>query len=175
MSTVGFETRAIRARKVTARIYPGLPLLVAAMLAVFACFFAVGRATDTSSPRTEALSSLPTAFHSTAIPIHLGSALPIAISSVVSTHHRSTRRNQSISAPAVSAPAQTVVHDVPVAPPRPSVQPVSPPAEQAPPSPASASPAPASASPPSTGGSSGSEGGHSKPSASGGGSFDSSG
>jgi uncharacterized membrane protein YgcG len=168
MSTVGFETRAIRARKVTARIYPGLPLLVAAMLAVFACFFAVGRATDTSSPRTEALSSLPTAFHSTAIPIHLGSAVPIAISSVVSTHHRSARRNQSISTPAVSAPAQAVVHDVPVAPLRPSVQPVSPPAEQAPPSPASASPPP-------TGGSSGSGGGHSKPSASGGGSFDSSG
>jgi hypothetical protein len=167
MSTAGFETRAIRARKVTARIYPGLPMLVAAMLAVFACFFAIGRATGTSSPRAEALSSLPTAYHSTAIPIHLSSALPITISSVVSTR-RSAKRTQSISTPAVSAPAQAVAHEVPVAPQRPSVQPVSPPAEQAPPSPASASPPP-------TGGSPGSEGGHSKPSASGGGSFDSSG
>jgi len=169
MSTVGFETRAIRARKVTARIDPGLPVLVAAMLAVFACFFAVGRATEPGRSRAEAPSSLPTAFHSAASPIHLSSAVPIEIS-LASVHHRSTGRSQPISTPTASAPAQELTPEVPRAPlhSSSSVQPVSPPSEKAPPSPASVSPPPTSES-------SRGAGNHSRPSSNGGGSFDSSG
>ena len=170
MSTVGFETRAIRALRITARIDPGLPVLVAAMLAVFACFFAVGRATEPGSSRAEALSSLPTAFHSAASPIHLSSAVPIEISLAASAQHRSTGRSQPISTPTASAPAQTLAPEVPRAPlhSSPSVQPVSPPSEKAPPSPASVSPPPTSES-------SRGAGNHSRPSSNGGGSFDSSG
>jgi hypothetical protein len=170
MNTVGFETRAIRARRAAARIDPGLPMLVAAVLAVFACFFAIGRATGAGSPRAEAPSSLPTAFHSAASPIHLGSAVPIEISLAASAHHRSSRRSQPISTPTASAPAQALAPEVPRAPlhSSPSVQPVSPPSEKAPPSPVSVSPPPTSES-------SRGAGNHSRPSASGGGSFESSG
>lgn len=170
MNTVRFEPHAIRARSASPRIDPRLRMLVAGMIVVFACFFAVGRATDTSSPRAEALSSLTTTFSSVAIPLHLSGAPPIEISIAVRAHARATGRSRPIPIETASAPAQAAAHEVSPAPLRssPSAQPVSPQPEKV-------SPSPAHVSPPSTNGSSGSGGGHSKPSATGGGSFDSSG
>ena len=170
MNTVRFETSATRARRATARIDSRLAMLVVAMLTVFACFFVIGRATDTRSARAEASSSVTIALNSAAIPIALSGAPPIETPSAAGAHARISRRSQSISTQTVSAPAQTVVHEVSRAPLRSPqlAQPVASRPEKAP------SP-PASASPPSTSGSSGTGGGHATPSSSGGGSFDSSG
>ena len=171
VSTMHFDTRALRARRATARIDPRLVALVAGMLIVFACCYAIGRATATGGSRVGEASGLQAASFSGAVPIQLSSAPPIAIPTVVRV-----QRHANVPTPAVvpirTAPAPAhklapAVSDVPAPLPQ-ATQPAPPKVDSAPQTP------PASGPPTSTGGSKG-EGGGSKPSTSGGGSFDSSG
>lgn len=162
-------------------------IVVASACAVFACFFAIGRATDTGSVST--VESLPIASVSAPVPASLSTAPPLALASVTAGHAQPSPQRQSSSSITASPPRQALAADVSrasLSSPSPAPAASQPAAEtQAPPSaPTSAptvssSPAQAPASHPSpapapTSGSSGGGGG-SSPSASGGGSFDSSG
>ena len=49
MSTVGLERRRIGTGRTGASISPRGPLILMSVAVVFACFFAIGRATDTGS------------------------------------------------------------------------------------------------------------------------------
>jgi uncharacterized membrane protein YgcG len=166
VSTAHLQTRAIRARRATARIDPRFVVLVVAMLVVFAACFAIGRATVASGPPVEELSSLQAASRSAASQIHLSSAPPIEIPEVVSVVRRSSRPASVETAASPSRGSVRVLSSAPLRQPQATVSPA----------PASASPAPApSPSAPSTSGSSRGKAGHSAPAGSGGGSFDSSG
>jgi hypothetical protein len=171
MNAMRFEVRAIRARRrEAARIDPLLPIFVVAVLAVFGCFYEVGRATDAGSARTEPLASLPTSFHSAATAIRLSDAPPIGIPAAVSPHAKGRTSSEPILVQTSTVPAQAVTHEVSRTPLH-----LPQPAGVVSPAPAETAPAPASPAPPSTNGSSGNEGSGSKPSSGGGGSFDSSG
>jgi hypothetical protein len=142
MNTARIERREILTGRGSPHIDHRGPIVVASIFAVFACFFAIGRATGAgSASRAEAPSSLPASV-SAAIPIRLSGAPPIEISSAASAHERVNRRSRSISIRTASSPAQALAPEIPRAPlhSSPSVQPVSPPPEKAPPSPASVSP-----------------------------------
>jgi hypothetical protein len=80
VSAIDFQTRAIRARRATARIDPWFAALVAAMLVVFAAFFAIGRVTV--DRQVEAPSGLQAASSSAASAIRLSSVPPIAIPAI---------------------------------------------------------------------------------------------
>jgi len=191
VSTLGYETRAIRVRRrATAGVYIRLAILAAAMLAVFACFFAVGRVTDTGGSRVEASPELPASFQSVATSIGLSGAPPIETPPVLDAHRDVSTASRSVASHPAAAPARTSAREAVDAPSPPRyTQPISPSPAKALPSPVAVSPpsagAPSSSSPsssspsggaPSSGESSGGGGGgHSEPSSNGGGSFDSSG
>jgi uncharacterized membrane protein YgcG len=166
----------------TSRVHtdPRLVIAVAVVCAVFVCFFAIGRATDAGRvARSEAPSALPVARAGAAIPVGLGSAPPLDAGAAGSP---ASPPSQPSSAPAPSAAAQPLARQAFPAPvqlsqPAPSIsaapRPTSAPAPAPAPSPAPTRSLPTSESPGSGGASSGS--GASTPSASGGGSFESSG
>ena len=173
MSTVGIDRRRIRTGRGGPSISPRGPLVVVSLAVVFACFFAIGRATDAGNTASTESSSLPAASLRVAVPVRL-SAVP-AIETLLAAPRPAP-------APSSSQPASTLALSPAHAP--------APEASRAPqrlaqPAPSIASTpqeAPAqqvhSAAPPSvpsTNGSSHSEGGASKPSARGGGTFESSG
>jgi uncharacterized membrane protein YgcG len=166
------------------RIDPRLPVLVALLCLVFACFFLIGRATRTGSQvRSEAPSTLPVPSVSAAIPVRLSDVQPIYVATPAPPAPHP--------APPRSAPAPERVAPVPTRAPAPAPVSTPAPSAPAPSAPASSAPAPApeparsfspppseaprpAPAPPSSGGSSGGGGG-STPSTGSGGSFDSSG
>jgi hypothetical protein len=155
VSTRPFETRAIRARRVTARIDPMFAALVVAMLVVFAACFAIGRATDPNGPDGAESPTLQAASRSAARPIRLSGMPAIAIPAVAKVAPQPTLAREIFHAPLRAAP----LRPSPLAPvPDPVVAP---------------SPAKAPVQP--TSGSAGSERSRSRPSSGEGGSFDSSG
>jgi hypothetical protein len=81
VNAIDFQTRAIRARRATARIDPWFIALLVAMLAVFAVFFSIGRATG-DHRQVEQLSGAQAASRSAASPIRLSSVPPIAIPTI---------------------------------------------------------------------------------------------
>jgi hypothetical protein len=157
------------------RIDRRLPIAVATLCAVFACFFAIGRATDTASrSRAEASSTLPVASAGAAIPRRLSDTSPIEIFASAPRPRKRSTPVRAASLPgssirAVSGPAQAASTEV-ASPPSVPVAP-SQPTRSFSPEPAQSSPAPVGGS----NGSSGSGSGSSRHSSSGGGSFDSSG
>jgi hypothetical protein len=182
MNTVGIERRWSRPSGSPPRIGLRRPVALAVALvsvgAVFACFFAIGHATDSRSARAEGpAASLPVASVGAAIPVGLTSAPPIEIYVAPPPPRPSPHPSSPPSAPPTSpAPVQPVAHQAPSAPVA-SPQPApSAPAPRAPErsAPVSQPSAPVSA-PRSSGGSPGSGSGKSQPSAHGGGSFESSG
>jgi len=76
-------------------------IVVATIVAVFACFFALGRATDAGT--TSQVESLPVAPVSASVPVSLTSTPPLDIVSLVSSRPRQSKSN---SAGAVSASGQ---------------------------------------------------------------------
>jgi hypothetical protein len=173
MSTVGLERRRIRTGRAAAFISPRGPLVVVSVAVVFACFFAIGRATDSGSAAPTESSSLPAASLRVAIPVHL-SAVP-AIEALLAAPRLTPApsSSQPPSTPAFSraratAPAASRTQK-PSLQPAPSIAstPQEAPVRQVRPAP------PPSA--PSTSRSTGGEGGASKRSSGGGGTFESSG
>jgi hypothetical protein len=164
MSVTSFETRAIRARRATARIDPRFAALVAVMLAVFAGCFVIGRATDPGGPRGERPARLRAASRSVAHPIRLNGMPAIAIFAVVKAAPERKLAQEIFHGPLRAAAL------------RPEQPEVSPASELAasPPEPA-ASPLPAKAPGRSTSGPVGGEGRRSRPSRGENGSFDNSG
>ena len=171
MSVTSFETRAIRARRATARIDPKFAALVAAMLAVFAGCFAIGRATDPDGPLGEGPPTLQAASRSIARPIRLSGMPAIAVPAIAKVVPQRNLAREIFHAP---------LRDAPLRPEQPAVSPVSEPAAS-PPEPAASPPEPAASPSPtrapvqSTTGPAGSEAGHPRPSSGENGSFDSSG
>jgi len=188
MSSARIERDRLGVGRAGARVDRAVPIAAASVCAVFACFFAIGRAMDTrGASRAEAPSSLPTASVRAAIPVRLSDAAPIEIPSAAPAAAGVRPRRPSAPLPAstrvASAPARasspvraaateapSASREAPRAAPPPS-QPapsVSPAREPAPSSPAGGAPASSKRS-------SGSGGGHSTPSTRSGGSFDTSG
>jgi outer membrane biosynthesis protein TonB len=123
--------------------------------AVFACFFAIGRATAPGSARAEAPLTLPVTSAGAAIPVQLVSAPPIDIFVPAPPPPPTPRpRSQPASAPTTPAPSQAVTPTVESAPapaPQPTPTPQPEPSRPAAPAPAPRAPAPSA---PSSGGSS---------------------
>lgn len=111
MSTVRITKRWFRTERPPLGIDGRAVVIVTCLgVAVFACFFAIGRATSPGSPPPEGLSSsLPVASGGTAIPVRLSSAPPIEIGAVTGTKRQAQSRNVQVSAanPAASAPGPT--------------------------------------------------------------------
>jgi hypothetical protein len=169
--TIRFDTRTSRARGATARIDLPLSLFVIAVIAVFACCFALGRATGGSgSSPGEPGSSLPTSFQSAAAPLGLSDAAPIAIPTSLVVHrdvHGKIAPVVNETSPATGRALAREVARAPLDSPQPA-RAVSVPSAEAPSIPTEVTPSSGS-------GSSGGAAGNSKPATSGGGSFDSSG
>jgi outer membrane biosynthesis protein TonB len=137
---------------------------------VFACFFAIGRATAPSSARAETPVGLPVASVGAAIPVQLVSASPIDIFVPAPPPPRPTPkpRSQPASVPTTAAPVQTVTPSAPAPTPQATPTPQPAPVHQtAPSAPAPSAPQRSAPSTPSSG-----SGGSSH---SGGGTFESSG
>jgi rare lipoprotein A len=78
MNTVRVERRLMRAGRARARLDGRVLIGLACMCAVFACAYALGRASSgATAPRAEALSSIPVTPVSAAIPVHLSTAPPL--------------------------------------------------------------------------------------------------
>jgi uncharacterized membrane protein YgcG len=154
----------------------------AALIVVFACFFAIGRATAGSS-RSEPTVALPVADVPAAVPVGLGAASAIDLASATRVVHHP---HPAAPAPEVAAPAAPLTHEVSRAPlishsapapapapaPRPAPAPAPAPVESHAPAPVETHSAPAPSHSSGGGGGSSSGGGGSS---SGGGSFESSG
>lgn len=120
MSVLGLERRVdpYRARtRIGRRGYAALAL----MAAVFACFFAIGRATGAGgSSAAQTQPSLPVASASAAIPEHLGSTAPIDVGVLAPppAPARATGSSSShaaaAAAPAAVNPPRRLVSDAPV-------------------------------------------------------------
>jgi hypothetical protein len=169
--------RVGRARRTTARIDLRLPIFVAAVLAVFACCFALGRATGGSgSSSGEPGSSLPTSFQSAAAPLGLSAAAPLAIPTALAVLHRHVHEksapvaNGTSSASAKPLAREAARASLGSSQPSQPARPVSSPSVEAPSVPTAV---PTSSGRGSSGRADGS--GNSKPATGGGGSFDSSG
>jgi hypothetical protein len=170
MSTLGIERRRIGARE---SISLRGPLIVASVVVVFACFFAIGRATVGGSATSTESSSLPGASGSVAVPARLSTVPAIEFPQAPQRLVAAPTSSRPSATPAFS-PAQPLA-PAPSRAPRPSPQPApsvlsapqEAPVQQVHP----AAPQPVQ----STSGSSGSGAGASKPSAGGGGTFESSG
>jgi hypothetical protein len=78
VSAIDFQTRAIRARRATARIDPWFLVLIVAMLIIFGGFFAIGRLTA-DQREVEGPPVLQAASRSAVGAIRLSSVPPIAI------------------------------------------------------------------------------------------------
>jgi hypothetical protein len=124
MNTIRIDRPWIRAGRPRPRIDRRVLLVLASVIAVFACSFAIGRMTHSQGvPRAATPTSLPASLGKAAIPVRLQKVPPIAFGSLTSagTHHQapkaastptSTPAQESTSSsqsapPAVSAPAPT--------------------------------------------------------------------
>jgi hypothetical protein len=104
MSNVREEARVIGLGSARLRVERHWLALAAAMLVVFACFFAIGRARHSSStPGGEPPSTLQAASVKVAIPIALGSAPPIEVNATLEAIAAANRRASAPpSAPSIS-------------------------------------------------------------------------
>ena len=168
MNTLGIERRWPRRER--ARIDPRWVVALGAMLALFVGSFVLGDATKSASaPHTEASSSLSVTPAVASIPVHLSTAPALGVGAPVVArpvyHKKSQPAAQPVSSPLSAAaphqetPVSQPVQSAPAPAPRPAPAPVA--------APPAAKPAPVHTSTPSSG--------RSKPSSSGGGSFESSG
>lgn len=111
MSTVRIARRLIRADRLPLDVDGrGLVIVTCLCVAVFACFFAIGRAVSPGSPPREApLPGISVAAGGAAIPVRLSSASPLEIGVAARTNRPARRRNVQVSAAnaAVSAPEST--------------------------------------------------------------------
>jgi len=106
MNTIRIDRPWIRAGRPRPRIDRRVVLVLASVLAVFACSFAIGRMTHSQSvPRAATPTSLPASLGKATIPVRLQKVPPIALGSVTSagTHHQAP---SAASTPAASTPAQ---------------------------------------------------------------------
>jgi hypothetical protein len=111
MSTVRIARRLIRADRLPLGIDGrGVVIVTCLCAAVFACFFAIGRAVSPGSPPREApLPGISVAAGGAAIPVRLSSASPLEIGVAARTSRPAQRRNVQVSVEntAVSAPEST--------------------------------------------------------------------
>lgn len=115
MSTVRTARRWIRTDRLPLGI-DGRELVIVTCLcvAVFACFFAIGRvASPGSGPREEASPTLPVAVGGTAIPVRLSSAPPLDVGVAARTSRPARRGNVRIGVENIAATAQGPTNKTP--------------------------------------------------------------
>ena len=111
MSTVRITRRWIQADRLPLGIDGrGLVIVTCLCVAVFVCFFAIGRATSPGSPPREApLPGISVAAGGTAIPLHLSSAPPIEIAAAASV--RGSTQAGKVTVPVESVAEGTGTHE----------------------------------------------------------------